>query len=86
MRSNASGLDSLEKLKTTGSSAFNASQASICFCSGASKPVKRKPPCDQLLQGIDSCPVSISHDGVMKVIWRCYESVMEPFLPLSEKF
>ena len=38
------------------------------------------------LQGIDSCPVSISHDGVMKVIWRCYESVMEPFLPLSEKF
>ena len=38
------------------------------------------------LQGIDSCPISISHDGVMKVIWRCYESVMEPFLPLSEKF
>ena len=38
------------------------------------------------LQGIDSCPVSISHDGVMKVIWWCYESVMEPFLPLSEKF
>ena len=38
------------------------------------------------LQGIDSCPVSISHDGVMKVIWRCYESVMEPFLPLSENF
>lgn len=38
------------------------------------------------LQGIDSCPVSISHDGVMKVIWRCYESGMEPFLPLSEKF
>ncbi len=38
------------------------------------------------LQGIDSCPVSISHDGVMKVIWRCYESVMEPFLPLSEEF
>ena len=33
----------------------------------------------RLLQGIDSCPVSISHDGVMKVIWRCYESVMEPF-------
>ena len=40
----------------------------------------------RLLQGIDSCPVSISHDGVMKVIWRCYESVMEPFLPLSEEF
>ena len=38
------------------------------------------------LQGIDSCPVSISHDGVMKVILRCYESVMEPFLPLSEEF
>ena len=38
------------------------------------------------LQGIDSCPVSISHDSVMKVIWRCYESVIEPFLPLSEKF
>lgn len=34
----------------------------------------------------NSCPVSISHDSVMKVIWRCYESVMEPFLPLSEKF
>ena len=38
------------------------------------------------LQGIDSCPVSISHDGVMKVIWRCYESVMEPFCPFLKNF
>lgn len=38
------------------------------------------------LQGIDSCPVSISHDGVMKVTWRCYESVMEPFCPFLKNF
>ena len=60
---------------------------SICFYSDESKALencqKRKTSCGSL-QGSDSCRISISHEGLMKVTWTSHESDIRGILPTFE--
>lgn len=69
------------------SSAFNASQAFDMFLFGRIESLeklrKKKPSCGSL-QGSDSCRISISHEGLMKVTWTSHESDIRGILPTFE--